>query len=206
MGKLWEEATQTESVRLDFKTAVNSSGDSALYSDQRYLLKRVAQTPASQWLYLPALRRVRIVPYQPDDPLLQSHYLFYDLTTIQDFGDYHYRFIDANEQAPVIEGMPLDTAGLVPYERAVFHLERLGETYVVTEVQYVARGKEKRARFLAFREIAPGCFRPHQLVVGDENGRTEFVFHNWVLRAPEPQLLTPAHLETQTLASVAIVP
>src|SRR5439155_17039102 len=76
MGKLWDKQTQTEYVRLDFKTAINSAPDSSsLYSDHRYLLKRVSQTPPSQWLYLPALRRVRISPYRPDDPLLQSDYL-----------------------------------------------------------------------------------------------------------------------------------
>ena len=73
---------------------------------------------------------------------------------------YRYRLIDANEQAPIIEGEPLDAAGPVPYEKAVFHLEKRGETYLVTEVQYSARGKEKHARFLAFDEIAPGCYRP----------------------------------------------
>ena len=206
MGKLWEAETQTESVRLDFKTAVNSSIDSSLYSDQRYLLRRSPQAPATQWLYLPGLRRVRLIPHQPNDPLLQSDYLFYDLTTILDFGDYRYRLIDTNEQSPIIEGEPLDAAGPVPYEKAIFHLEKRGETYLVTEVQYSARGKEKLARFLAFDEIAPGCYRPQQLVVTGEGGRTEFSFHHWAFRAPEPRLLTPALLETRTLAFPATAP
>lgn len=206
MGKRWDEKTQTESVRIDFKTAVNSAGDSALYTDQRYLLKRASQAPASQWLYLPALRRVRIVPYQPDDPLLQSHMLFYDLTAIQGLGDYHYRFVDANEQAPVIEGTPLPTAFPLPYEKAVFQLQRRGETYLVTAIRSVARGKEKQARFSAFHEIAPGYYRPEKLVVTTAEGRTEFVFRQWAFSASEPQLLTPTHLETQPLALPATFP
>jgi Outer membrane lipoprotein-sorting protein len=202
MGKLWDEGTQTEYVRIDFKTAV----DSSLHSDHRYLLKRAALTPATQWLYLPALRRVRIVPYQPDDPLLQSDYLFYDLTAIQNFDDYHYRFIDANEQAPVIEGKPRDKAFPVPYEAMIFRLERRGESYVVTEITGVNRGKEKHARFSGFREIAPGRYRPQQLVVGGKEGRTELVFRDWTFSTPEPRLLTPAHLETQPLAFPATSP
>jgi hypothetical protein len=206
MGKLWDEASQTESVRIDFKTPVNSTGDSALYTDQRYLLRRAAQAPATQWLYLPALRRVRIVPHQPDDPLLQSHLLFYDLTPIQDFGDYRYQFLDANEQAPVIVGQPLNTTVPVPYEHIVFYLQKRGETYVVHTVQSMIRGKEKIARFSAFSEIAPGCYRPQQLLITTEEGQTQFVFHHWAVRAPEPQLLTPAHLETQTLSFPATIP
>jgi hypothetical protein len=200
MGKLWDEESQTEAVRIDFKTAVNSVGESALYSDQRYLLKRTAQSPATQWLYLPALRRVRIVPFQADDPLLQSHMFFYDLTAIQDFSDYSYRFLDANEQAPMIEGTPKAATASSPYDRIVFHLLKRGESYVVTATEAVSKkGREKAARFTDFREIAPGYYRPQRLEITEGDGRTEFAFADWIVRPAESQLLTPTHLETQTL-------
>lgn len=198
MGRLWDETNQVEAVRLDFKTAVNSIGDSALYADQRYLLRRAARTPATQWLYLPALRRVRIVPFQPNDPLLQSHMLFYDLTPIQDFDDYRYQLLDADEQQPVVEGTPLDTTA--PYESLIFHLQKRGQTYLVTTMQAIVEGKEKIARFSSFQEIAPGHYRPRRLEISEEEGRTEFTFAQWLVRSPEPQLLTPTHLETRTLA------
>jgi hypothetical protein len=198
LGRLWEQATQTEYVRIDFKTAINSGPDSSLYSDHRYLLKRTAQALPTQWLYLPTLRRVRITPYRPDDPLLQSDYLFYDLTAILDFADYHYRFVDANEQAPVIEGEP--RAALVPYQRTIFTLERRGGTYIVSGVRYLSQGKERQVRFSGFSEIAPGRYRPQQMVVTIEGGRTEVTFHHWTVGSTsESQLFTPAHLETQTL-------
>lgn len=199
LGRLWEAETQTEHVRIDFKTAINSAPDSAsLYSDHRYLLKRSAQALPIQWLYLPALRRVRLTPYRPEDPLLQSDYLFYDLTAIQDFGDYHYRFTDANEQTPVVEGDP--STAVVPYQRTVFSLARQGGTYIVTEVRYVARDKERQARFSAFHEISPGRYRPQRMVVMREGGRTEVTFSHWTVGSTsESQLFTPAHLETQTL-------
>jgi hypothetical protein len=205
MGKLWDDANQTESIRLDFKTAVNSTGDSVLYADQRYLLRRTAVSPATQWLYLPALRRVRIVPFQPDDPLLQSHMFFYDLTAILDLGDYGYQFLDANVQTPTIEGAPLPTRTLSPYQRSVLSLQKQGATYLITAIRSTVKGKEKLARFLDFREIAPGYYRPQRLEIKEDTGRTEFVFAYWLVRPAEPQLLTPTHLETQTL-TFPIVP
>jgi hypothetical protein len=196
MGRLWDEGAQTEYVRIDFKTAI----DTAVHSDHRYLLKRAAQAPASQWFYLPALRRVRIVPYQPDDPLLQSDYLFYDLTAIQNCNDYVYRFIDDNAQTPVIEGTPREKSFSVPYERVILRLEKRGETYLLTEIQGSRRGTEKHARFSEFTETAPGYYRPQKLTVsGGEGARTEFTFHDWTVSRPAPQLLTPTHLETQAL-------
>jgi hypothetical protein len=193
LGKLWDEKTQAEYVRIDFKSATKSSP----YTDCRYLLKRTSQTLPTQWLYLPALRRVRIVPYQPDDPLLHSDYLFYDLTAMQNFGDYRYRFVDPNERAPVIEGEPQNP--LVPYQRTVFHLERREGTYIVAGIRHLARGQEKQVRFSGFTEIASGHYRPQKITVVAEGGRTEFVFSCWTLDTPKSQLFTPVHLGTQTL-------
>ncbi len=199
LGRLWDEQTKTEFVRIDFKTAINSTSDSSLYTDHRYLLKRTLQALPTQWLYLPALHRVRITPYHPEDPLLQSDYLFYDLTTIHDFADYRYRFVETNEQSPIIEGEP--QAALVPYQKTLVELEKRGETYLVTGIQYVTGGRERQARFLKFYEIARGRYRPQQMVVTAEGGRTEVTFHHWTVNnTPEPQLFTPTHLETQTLA------
>ncbi len=199
LGRLWDEQSKTEYVRIDFKTAINSGPDSSLHSDHRYLLKRTFQTPATQWLYLPALRRVRITPYRPDDPLLQSDYLFYDLTTILDFVDYRYRSVEANEQTPIIEGEP--QTAVVPYKRTLFTLERRGQTYLVTKMMSTIRGEERQTDFSTFDEVAPGRFRPRQMVVTREGGRTEVTFQHWaVSNIPEPQLFTPTHLETRTLS------
>lgn len=192
LGKLWDAETHTEYVRVDFMTAIDSSLGSS-----RYLLKRTAYTSPAQWVYLPALRRVRITAYRSDDPLLQSDYLFYDLTTIQDFADYRYRFVDPNEQAPVIEGEP--QRALVPYQRTLFELEQRDGTYIVTGAKYMARDEEREARFLEFAEIAPGRFRPQKVVIRAKGGRTEFVFSHWVLSPPEPRLFTPTSLGTKTL-------
>jgi hypothetical protein len=77
LARNWDETTQTESVRVDFQSAVALElGDSSRYADNRYLLRRTAQTPPTQWLYLPALRRVRITPYRLAERVLTSHYFF----------------------------------------------------------------------------------------------------------------------------------
>jgi hypothetical protein len=194
LGKLWDKDSQTEYVRIDFKVAI----DSSLYTDSRYLLKRASETPPVQWFYLPALRRVRIVPYQPDDPLLQSDYLFYDLTPIQNFTDYGYELVDPNEQAPVIKGE--SQSSFVPYQRATFRFKRRGATYLISGIRYVVGDKEKQVRFSGFTKIAPGRFRPQKMVVIGDGGRTEFVFRRWVLGTPRPELFTPVQLETRMLS------
>ncbi len=198
MGKAWDPVSRTEFVRIDFQSAINSGVDSgSLYSDHRYLLKRTERNIPTQWLYLPALRRVRVTPYRPDDPLLQSDYLFYDLTSIGNLDDYRFSFVSADERTPIVEGQP--ETGFVPYARAVFTLERHGESYVVRDTTYQEKGRERQASFSDFQEVAPGRYRPHKLVVKREGGHTEVSFQHWTLTAWTPILFTPIQLETQLL-------
>ena len=65
LARHWQPDTATESIRIDFESPVAlPDADSSLRAQNRYLLKRVSQNPPTQWLYLPALRRVRITPLQ----------------------------------------------------------------------------------------------------------------------------------------------
>ena len=198
LAKRWDGDTGTESVRIDFETATTmGDSDTARHSHNRYLLKRVAQTPPTQWLYLPALRRVRIAPYRPEEPLLQSHYLFYDLTAILNYDDYDYRFRTMSESVPVIDGTP--RSGFVPYDATTFALEQRGNTYVVTKITYQTKGQQREAEFREYEEIASGRFRPRQLVLRDASGRTELIFRSWVLNTAGPELFTGTALETRSL-------
>lgn len=199
LGRLWDGAEQTEAVRIDFKTAINSVGGLRIICGSTIPVETHGSGGGNQWLYLPALRRVRIVPFRPDDPLLQSYMLFYNLMPILDFGDYRYRFLDANEQAPGVEDMPVASTSSSPYQSLTGYLQKRGATYIVTTTQAVVDGKEKISRFSALREIAPGYYRPGQVEISEEEGRTEFTFAHWIVRALEPQLLTPTPLETQSL-------
>jgi Outer membrane lipoprotein-sorting protein len=197
LARHWDPATGTEMVRIDFESPTPiADTDSAQRADNRYLLKRAGSAPPAQWLYLPALRRVRIAPYHPAERLLQSDYWFYDLTAIQDVNDYDYTFIEEHAQAPVIAGTP--RVGFVPYERAVFALERRGETYVVTAITYHAAGGDRTVTFSAYQEIVRGRFRPGQVVVRATGSRTEIAFREWTLDAAA-ELFTATALETKPL-------
>lgn len=198
LGKRWEPESRTEWVRIDFETPITlPDADSALRAHNRYLLKRTGPTPPAQWLYLPALRRVRLSPYRPEEPLLQSHYWFYDLTTIRNFDDYQYTLLDADEQRPLIEGIP--RVGFVPYQRMHCRLERSGETYLVNTMTYQSPGGERTAVFRGYEEIAPRRFRPHTLLVTEKTGRTEITFQQWLLDAVGPEVFSAVALETKTM-------
>jgi hypothetical protein len=63
LARQWQPDTATESVRIDFDSPVAlPDADSSMRAQNRYLLKRVGQAPPTQWLYLPALRRVITAP------------------------------------------------------------------------------------------------------------------------------------------------
>lgn len=197
MGRQWKPDTRAEFLRVEFET---STDDSSMHSNYRYLLKRERRDPPSQWLYLPALRRVRIVPYQPGDRLLQSDLLFYDMTSINAYDDYHYRFVKDDLSAPVIEGTPLGGGFVVPYEKLELHLERRGNTYLITEITSANnRGEKKQLQFLQFVEIAPERYRPQLLVVKSADDRTEVVFREWSFQALDAMLFMPMQLETRVL-------
>lgn len=66
LARQWQPETATEPIRIDFESPVAlPDADSSMRAQNRYLLKRVGQGLPTQWLYLPALRRVRIAPYHP---------------------------------------------------------------------------------------------------------------------------------------------
>jgi len=201
LGRLWDGATQTESVRVDFRSPVAIElGDSSRYADNRYLLRRTGQTPPTQWLYLPALRRVRMTPYRPAERVLTSHYFFYDLTWALTLSDFRYKFVDEPSREPnvTIEGEPITP--LVPYRRVRVTLERRATTYLITAMSVTSTsGDERILRFSDFREVSPGYYRPQAGVWTSSDGRTELSFPHWVVRAMPSMLFSPAQLETQTL-------
>lgn len=200
LGRLWDDATHTESVRVDFRSAVSLElGDSSRSADNRYLLRRTAEAPPAQWLYLPALRRVRMTPYRPAERVLTSHYFFYDLTWALTLSDFHYQFAATppNEHTPVIEGEP--RTPLAPYQRVQVTLEQRGLTYLITEMTVVAANAERTLRFADFREVSPGYYRPRAAVWTSADGRTELTFPQWVVQPTSLLMFSPAQLETQTL-------
>ena len=200
LGRQWDEETQTENVRVDFSSAVSLElGDSSRYSDNRYLLRRMAQEPPTQWIYMPALRRVRISPYRPAERVLSSHFFFYDLTWSLALGDFHYQFAadSPNEQTPIIEGEP--QASFVPYLHSRITLEKRGNTYLVTEMTVGSANGQRPVRFADFLEVSPGYYRPKAFVWTSADGRTELSFQQWSVSLTSTNSFIPTQLETRPL-------
>ena len=201
LGRSWAESSQTENVRVDFHSPVSLElGDSSGRTDNRYLLRRSAHTPPTQWLYLPALRRVRITPYRPAERVLSSHYFFYDLTWVLALSDLHYQFSAnaQNAQEISIAGSPLSP--LVPYRRVDLTLEQRGTTYLITTMTVIGiSGDERMLKFADFHEVSPGYYRPRSAVWTNRDGRTELSYSHWVVGTLPVTVFSPAQLETQTL-------
>jgi hypothetical protein len=199
LARQWQPETATESVRIDFESPVALlDADSSMRAQNRYLLKRVGQGLPTQWLYLPALRRVRIAPYHPAERLLQSDEWFYDLTAISNLQDYAYEFADGNLETPSMVGTP--RVELVPYQKVVLQCEQRGATYVLTTLTAWAADTSRSAQFLDYQEIAPSRFRPQRIVVYNGNtSRTEMRFRQWQLNGARPELFTSSALETRSV-------
>ena len=200
LGRQWNGETQTENVRVDFRSAVSVElGDSSRYADNRYLLRRVAQAPPTQWIYMPALRRVRITPFRSAERVLSSHFFFYDLTWTLGLGDFRYQFAadSPNEQTPIVEGEPL--ASFVPYSRCRVTLAKRDKTYLITEMTVESPHSQRTVRFSDFREVSPGYYRPRAFLWTSDDGRTELTFEQWVVQPTPDAAFMPMQLETRPL-------
>jgi len=196
-AKRWSDGK--EEVRIDFATAINSGADSgSLYSDQRYLIQRNEQI--TQHIYLPSLRRVRIVSGHIADPLINSDYLVYDLTTIKDFEDYEYHFVDSNVEKPVIRGEK--RGEITPYQSVIFILEKKAETYLVNEMTVLSGDQEvKHLYFSQFNQVGPARYRPDKIEILREGGKTEISLTHWSVRPVNAEFFSSTHLETHKLPS-----
>lgn len=200
LGRQWDVETQTENVRIDFRSAVSLElGDSSRYADNRYLLRRTAQEPPTQWIYMPALRRVRISPYRPAERVLSSHFFFYDLTWSLALGDFRYQFAadSPNKQMPIIEGTP--QASFVPYSYSRISLEEWGNTYIITKMTVGSPEAQRTVHFSDFQEVSPGYYRPRNFVWSSSDGRTDVTFQQWFVGSSAANFFMPTQLETRPL-------
>lgn len=202
MGRQWDDAAHTETVRLDTGTVRGTPEEQAgIALDARYLLERRGQDAPRQWFYVPAFRQVkRLQSVRLGDRALQSEVLLYDLTTMVNMEDYTYTFGAMRGDALVIEGKPRSV--LVPYERTMFVLARHGDSRRLTEIIYEADGHQRHAVWSDYREIAPGHFRPRRIVVSGDTGWTELYIQHWELpplSSTTPQVFSPSTLATTGL-------
>lgn len=123
--------------------------------------------PDDQWLYLPALRRVkRISSANKSGPFVGSEFAFEDLTS-NELGKYRYTLIDTIER----DGMTIYKIECIPlYERSgytMLHCYVDNEVYQSRGIEFFDRGgnKFKTLQLLDYREYEGGYWRSHRQVM-----------------------------------------
>ena len=123
--------------------------------------------PDNQWLYLPALRRVkRISSANKSGPFVGSEFAFEDLTA-NELGKYEYTYLETVEE----DGLSLDKVECIPlYERSGY--TKLNcyfdtEIFQSRKVEFFDRGGNllKTLELQDYREYEGGYWRSHRQVM-----------------------------------------
>ncbi|MEO1037859.1 MAG: outer membrane lipoprotein-sorting protein [Pseudomonadota bacterium] len=134
--------------------------------------------PDDQWLYLPALRRVkRISSSNKSGPFVGSEFAFEDLTA-NELGKYDYRYVDTRD----VDGMEMDVVECTPrYERSGY--SRLNcyfdtEIFQSRKIEFFDRGGQllKTLELQDYREYEGGYWRAHRQVMTNHlTGKTTVI-------------------------------
>ena len=137
--------------------------DTALLSHTRIL------DPDDQWLYLPALKRVkRISSANKSGPFVGSEFAFEDLTAFE-LGKYEYRYLETLTE----DGMELDKLECTPrYERSGYtklHCFIDTEVHQYRKIDFFDRGGNllKTLTLQDYREYEGGFWRPHRQIMSN---------------------------------------
>ncbi|MCH6256036.1 outer membrane lipoprotein-sorting protein [Puniceicoccaceae bacterium K14] len=182
--------------RMSMKTLeVQGDGDKSLiYFDQPRDVKGTAflsfthkEGQDDQWLYLPALARVkRIASNNKSGPFVGSEFAYEDLSS-QEVEKYTYKYIEDREidgkNFLIVERYPVDRSS--GYTRQIMYVEE--ERYIVTKIVFYDRKDSllKTLDFVDFNQYLDKFWRPNEMVM--ENHQTgkktelswsEYVFSN----------------------------
>lgn len=123
--------------------------------------------PDNQWLYLPALRRVkRISSSNKSGPFVGSEFAFEDLTA-NELGKYEYSYMETVSDS----GMEMDKLECLPlYERSGYtklHCYFDTEVFQPRKIEFFDRGGNllKTLEILDYREYENGYWRSHRQVM-----------------------------------------
>jgi uncharacterized protein len=140
-----------------------------------------------QWLYLPALKRVkRISSHNKSGPFMGSEFAFEDLSS-QEIGKYTYKFIKEtklnNEDAFIIERYPVDkTSG---YTKQIVFID--AKEYRIHKVEFYDRksSKLKTLEFLSYKKYLKNTWRPSKMsMVNHQNGKsTDLKWNSYVFNS-----------------------
>ncbi len=126
-----------------------------------------SQAPDDQWLYLPAIKRVKkIAARDKSGPFLSSEFSFEDLS-VQDLSDYSYRYLAEVEEG----GMPCYQVERVPqdpysgYSRQVVWLDQ--QEYRILRIDYYDRRGtlEKTLTSDGFQLHVGRFWKPHRMIM-----------------------------------------
>lgn len=123
--------------------------------------------PDNQWLYLPALRRVkRISSANKSGPFVGSEFAFEDLTA-NELGKYEYTYLETVEE----NGMELDKLECLPlYERSGYtklHCYFDTDVFQSRKIEFFDRGGNllKTLELADYRQYEEGYWRSHRQVM-----------------------------------------
>jgi outer membrane lipoprotein-sorting protein len=127
--------------------------------------------PDDQWLYLPALARVRrISSTNKSGPFVGSEFAFEDLTALE-LNKYEYNFISESTIEVAGETLSVDVVGRIPryensgYSRQVSYIDQ--EVYQIRRVEYFDRRGDllKTLDLSDFRDYGDSTWRAHSLAM-----------------------------------------
>jgi len=131
--------------------------------------------PDDQWLYMPALKRVkRISSSNKSGPFMGSQYAYEDLASFE-VGKYNYKYLRDEvlgaTDSFVIENIPLyEFSG---YTRQVVWIDK--SRYIPLQIEYYDRKNEllKTASFIGYEQYLGRYWRANkQIMVNHQNGKT----------------------------------
>ncbi|MCK5830920.1 MAG: outer membrane lipoprotein-sorting protein [Methylococcales bacterium] len=158
-----------------------------------------ALVPDEQWLYLPALKRVkRISSSNKSGPFLGSEYAFEDLTSFE-VAKYSYKYI----KDEIFDGIDCFVIELIPqykhsgYTRELLWVDK--SRYIVTKIEYYDRKESllKTQLFKNYKQYLNQYWRAgEQIITNHQNGKTTvLLWENYQFKAG----LTDRNFDKNTL-------
>ena len=142
--------------------------------------------PDDQWLYLPALRRVkRISSSNKSGPFVGSEFAYEDFTSLE-LNKYTYRWL----REETVDGVKMDVVERTPryensgYTKQISWIDQ--EVYQVRKVEFYDRRGDllKTLDLLDYREYEGGVWRSHRFVMENaQTGKsTELVYEDYTFK------------------------
>lgn len=138
-----------------------------------------------QWLYLPALKRVKkVASRNKSGPFLGSEFAFEDMTAFE-LERFDYQLLGeaacADERCWQIERVPLDPQS--GYSKHVVHMDQ--SALRIRQIDYYNRAEElnKTVVMSDFRQLENGMWRAHRMLMSNHlSGRsTELIWHDYAV-------------------------